>query len=289
MTVAFGLSFVATKYALRGFQPLLVALLRFTVAGAALWLLWRRRAHRERPSPAELRRLALIGFVSLTVYFTFENLGIARTSASAASILIATIPIFVAVLNVVTLREHTTARQWAGALLSFAGIVILVGLAGGVGVGVRGDLLVLAASLSAAVYSLLARRLLLSRSALYVTTFQTSSARCSWRLWRWSRRYLRDVRAPTPQAIGAVLYLALACSMLANLLLNYAFRFLPANRVAVFINLTPLVGVGGAYVLLGERFTAGQAVAAAIVVGGVWLANSVARAGGGSRGRERRR
>ena len=36
MTVAFGLSFVATKYALRGFEPLLLALLRFTLAGGIL-------------------------------------------------------------------------------------------------------------------------------------------------------------------------------------------------------------------------------------------------------------
>ena len=36
MTVAFGLSFVATKYALRGFEPLLLALLRFALAGGCL-------------------------------------------------------------------------------------------------------------------------------------------------------------------------------------------------------------------------------------------------------------
>ena len=46
MPFAFGVSFVATKYALRGFEPLFIALLRFTLAGAILWVLLRlRRAY----------------------------------------------------------------------------------------------------------------------------------------------------------------------------------------------------------------------------------------------------
>jgi drug/metabolite transporter (DMT)-like permease len=280
MTVAFGLSFAATKYALRGFQPLLVALLRFSIAGGGLWVVWRLRPERERAARPELLRLALLGFVSLTVYFTFENLGIARTSASAASILIATIPIFVAVLNLVTLREGTTARQYAGVLLSFAGIVILVQLGAGVGGGgVSGDLLVLAASVSAAVYTILARRLLVKRSALFVTTFQNLFGALFMAPLALAEALVAGVKGPTPQAIGAVLYLAVVCSMLAYLMLNYAFRFIEASRVSVFINLTPIVGVAGAYVLLGERFTAGQALAAVVVVLGVWLTNSGMRRG----------
>src|SRR5665647_778013 len=174
MTVAFGLSFVATKYALRGFEPLLLALLRFVLAGGILWVVWRFRRGPQRVSRGELGRLAVLGFVSLTVYFRFENLGIARTSASEAAILIATIPLFVVILNTFTLREHNTARQWAGIALSFAGIAALVLLGGGGAGGgsLTGNLLVLAASLSAGVYSILARRLLVSRPALFVTTFQ---------------------------------------------------------------------------------------------------------------------
>ena len=120
------------------------------------------------------RRLALLGFVSLTVYFSFENLGIARTSASEAAILIATVPLFVVILDTFTLRERTTSRQWSGIVLSFVGIAALVLLGGGSTGGgtLAGNLLVLAASLTAGVYSIFARSLLVSRPALFVTTFQ---------------------------------------------------------------------------------------------------------------------
>jgi len=289
MTVAFGLSFVATKYALRGFEPLLLALLRFALAGGILWVVWRLRRGPERVSRAELGRLALLGFVSLTVYFSFENLGIARTSASEAAILIAAIPLFVVILNTFTLRERTTARQWAGIALSFAGIAALMllgGGAGGAGGGaggglagnLAGNLLVLAASLSAGVYSILARRLLVSRPALFVTTFQNLFGALFMLPLALAEAALVGVRHPTPGAAGGVLFLTVVCSITAYLLLNYAFRFIPASKVAVFINLTPIVAIAGAYALLGERFTPGQAAAAVVVVAGVWLTNS----GGGA-------
>jgi drug/metabolite transporter (DMT)-like permease len=279
MTAAFGLSFVATKYALRGFQPMLVALLRFSLAGGLLWIVWRLRRERERVTRHELARLAALGFVSLTLYFAFETNGIARTSASKAALIIATIPIFVAVLAALVLGERAGPRRWAGIVVSFAGVAALVLLGGGEGGGsLTGDLLGLAAALTAAVYNLMARSLLLTRSALYVTAFQNLFGALFMLPIAVAEAILVGVRDPTGEAGLGVLYLAIFSSTLAYLLLNYAFRFLEASLVAVFVNLTPVVGVAAAYVLLGERFTSGQAVAALVVMAGVWLANS----GGGA-------
>ena len=279
MPFAFGMSFVATKYALRGFAPLFIALLRFALAGAILWVLLRLRREREPVTRRDLGRLALMGFVSLTVYFSFENTGIARTSASQAAILIATIPIFVAVLNVFTLREPMAARQWTGVVLSFAGIVALVSFGGqNSGGSVGGDLLVLAASLSAAVYSIMARSLLLERSALSVTAYQNLFGAAFMLPLALVEAAVVGVRRPTADAVGGVLFLTVMCSVIAYLLLNYAFRFIEASRLSVFINLTPLVGVGFAFLVLGERFTGAQAAAAVVVVVlGVWLTNTGSR------------
>jgi len=283
MTVAFGLSFVATKYALRGFQPLLIALLRFTIAGAVLWLLWRLRRRRERVTRADLARFAGLGFVSLTLYFALEIGGIARTSASEAAIIIATIPIFVGVLAAVVLHERNDARLWLGIALSFAGVAALVLLGGGDAGGTPlGNLLVLGAAFTAAVYNLMARRLMVSRSALYVTAYQHLFGAVFTAPLALVELFVVGARRPTGASVAGLAYLAFFCSVLAYLLLNYAFRFLEGSRVAVFINLTPVVAVAAAYVLLGERFTPGQAVAAVVVVLGVWIANTGGRTEGAS-------
>jgi len=274
MTAAFGLSFVAVKYALRGFQPMLVALLRFSIAGAVLWVAWRLQPRREHVTRQELARLALLGFVSLTLYFAFETNGVARTSASNASLIVATIPIFVAVLGAVFLGERAGRRRWTGILLSFAGVAGLVLLGGEEGGGsIVGDLLVLGAAVTGAVYNLMARDLLQTRSALYVTAFQNLFGALFMLPIAVVEALLVGVRTPTSSACLGVAYLSVFSSVLAYLLLNYAFRFLEASLVAVFVNLIPVVGVAAAYALLGERFTIGQAVAAAVVVAGVWVAS----------------
>lgn len=279
MTFAFGLSFVSTKFALRGFEPLLIALVRFTLAGVILWTIWRRRAGRERASRAELARLAALGFVSLTVYFTFENVGIAHTSASEAAILIAAIPIFVNIVNVFTLKEHNSPLEWAGIVLSFTGVVLLIRFGNGSGGGtLLGNLLVLAASFSAAIYNVMARRLLVSRSALFVTAFQNLFGALFMLPLAAVEMIVVGVRRPTVSAALGLAYLTLFCSVLAYLLLNYAFRFVEASKASVFTNLVPVVAVGSAFVMLGERFTAGQAAAAVVVIAGVWLTNRGGRA-----------
>jgi drug/metabolite transporter (DMT)-like permease len=275
MPFFFGMTFAVTKFALRGFQPLQLCLVRFVVAGAILLLLWRLRRHRERLTWADMKQLALLGFVSLTVYFTFETLGIARTSASEASIIIASIPVFVSVLAAVFLKERNAPLQWAGVALSFAGVIALVMLGGASGQGaLAGNLLVLGAALAASVYQLLARRFLVAdRSALYLTAFQNLFGALFMAPLAAVELALVGARRPTLEAGLGVGYLILFSSVLAYLLLNYGLRFVPASRASTFVNLTPIVAVVGAYVLLGERFTIGQGLAAVVVVAGVWLAN----------------
>jgi drug/metabolite transporter (DMT)-like permease len=51
-----------------------------------------------------------------------------------------------------------------------------------------------------------------------------------------------------------------------------------AGRASAFTNVVPVIAVIGAFIVLGERFAAAQAVAAVVVLGGVFLANRGRRA-----------
>jgi drug/metabolite transporter (DMT)-like permease len=57
----------------------------------------------------------------------------------------------------------------------------------------------------------------------------------------------------------------------------------PAGRASVFTNIVPVIAVGVAYVVLGERFTAGQALAAVVVLAGVVLVTRTPEAAARSR------
>src|SRR5659263_18521 len=97
--------------------------------------------------------------------------------------------------------------------LSFAGIAALVPLGGGGAGGgsLTGNLLVLAASLSAGVYSILARRLLVSRPALFVTTFQNLFGALFMLPLALAEAALVGLRHPTPRATSGLLFLTVVC------------------------------------------------------------------------------
>jgi drug/metabolite transporter (DMT)-like permease len=120
----------------------------------------------------------------------------------------------------------------------------------------------------------MARHMLVKRSALFVTTFQNLFGALFMLPLALIEALLFGVRGPAWTSVGALVYLALICSVLGYLLLNYALGSVEAGKASAFLNLIPVVGVAGAYLVLGERFTPGQAVAAAVVVLGVWLTNS---------------
>ena len=232
MTFAFGLSFVATKYG--------AARLRAAAARAAALHAGRRhplgasggcarRASRSRaPSSAGSR---CSGFVSLTVYFSFENIGDrahqrqrgrdphrrrSRSSSSSS--------------NVFTLREHNSGaavgRHRCSRSRGIVALVLARPAARGGGYAHRQP--------AGARRLPLGRRLqhpgaapARSRSALFVTTFQNLFGA----LFMAAAGARGGARRGGPPAhrgrrLGGVLFLTLVCSSLAYLLLNYAFRFL---------------------------------------------------------------
>ena len=104
----------------------------------------------------------------------------------------------------------------------------------------------LGASLAGAVYTVMARRLLVTRSALFVTAFQNLFGALFMAPLAALEAATVGVRTPTAAAVAAVLYLALLGSVVAYLLLNYGLRFVSAGRAAAFTNVMPVIAVGAA-------------------------------------------
>ena len=74
-----------------------------------------------------------------------------------------------------------------------------------------------------------------------------------------------------------VLYLGILASAACYALYNFALRELDASTVGVYTNIDPIVGVACAFLFLGERLSAAQALGAAVIFAGMWLASSAKR------------
>jgi drug/metabolite transporter (DMT)-like permease len=273
--VLWGLSFIAIKIALESFPPIIYMFLRFSLASLVLLSILMLRGFPRLDKITHLQ-LFLTGLFEPGLYFFFETLGLTMTSASKASIILATIPILVMILARIFLHESIHKRSFYAIFLSVAGICLLVmGHSTGIEVStsVTGDLLTLGAAVSAALYMICARNLGSQLSALVITAFQMFYGTLMFlpvfvfksHAFNWSTANL--------ESSAAIIFLALFCTVGGYSLYNYALTQIPASEASVFLNGVPVVTTIAAAFMLGERLAPVQLTGGILVLVAVFMAN----------------
>lgn len=273
-------AFVAMKYAIAVFDPIVVIFGRMLLAALVLApIAWRMHPHQER-RPGDLKFLLLMGLGEPCLYFVFEGYALTLTSASQAGMVAATLPLMIAVAAVLFLRERVTRRTLAGCVLALAGVAWLTwaGTADEAAPNpVLGNLLEVLAMASATCYMIIGKHLSPRYSPLYLTAFMAVEGT----LFFLPLLFLPTTTLPTvfpPTAVASIVFLGIGVTLLAYLCYNYGNSNMPASKAGVFINLVPVGTVALAWLLLGETFTLQQTLASALVLAGVLASQGAAEA-----------
>ncbi len=277
MALLFGLSFVATKFALRALPPFTLIFVRFFLASLILWAVFRRKRE-SRIRREDRRRMFLASLIVPGLYFLGETYGLKLSSATTVSMLISSIPIHAALFGLILLGERIPFWRAAGILLSIAGVAIILSAGAGENgaweMAWSGNLLAIGAAVCAGLYMAIARDLTTRYSPLAVTTFQSLFTVVLF----FPLTIMELFTSFTWEHLGvstalAVIYLALFCSVLAFFLWNYGISRLEAGKAAVFTNLVPVFTVIGATLFLGEKIQLEQVLGGVLVICGVSLAS----------------
>jgi drug/metabolite transporter (DMT)-like permease len=271
-----GSSFVATKIALQSFSVFSYIFIRFALAGIVFGILLKKSSRPRLPGRIHLQLLA-VAFFEPGLYFVLETVGLQRTSASSASIIIASIPVVVALVAAVLLKEKLRMRGWSGIVLSLAGIAVLTLFDDNPDyqdISVIGNLLVFLSALSASGYIITARRLAARLSALEITGYQILYGALFF-LPMFLLERIRGVAVTyTAESVAALIFLVIFSTVIAFLSYNYALTRIDASRAAVFLNGVPVVTVVVAAVMLGESLGILQLIGGAVVLTGVTITNT---------------
>ena len=120
-------SYAVTKQVLDDVGPLTIGAIRFTMAALLLGLLIRLNRQRPaRPDARQRRQLYLSGFLGITVYFILENVGVDLSTASDASLIVATYPMMTMLLELVVFRTRMPRLRVTGVLLATVGAFLVV-------------------------------------------------------------------------------------------------------------------------------------------------------------------
>ncbi len=276
LAIIWGVNFVVVKFALSVIEPLAFNALRFPLACLVLYWVLRARGDSLVPRKKDVGTLIGLGILGHVLYQLVFIYGLDLTLAGNASVLLATSPVWTAMLAAGLGHERPGLWVWIGAAGTLAGMaLVVVGGGGGLELGgntLPGDLLMILAAVAWALFTVLARPLVLEYGPLRVT---------AWTVWIGAVGLIllgvptvsrMDFGAVPLGAWAAVGYAGVFALAVAYVAWYRGVEKLGSSRTAVYSNVVPIVALLTAWIWLGEVPTGPQVAGAALVIGSVTLA-----------------
>ncbi|GAC1656559.1 MAG: DMT family transporter [Vulcanimicrobiaceae bacterium] len=269
-----GFGFVFGKLALREMPYGATITFRFAVAAIALLpvVFWRRISISRR----DLLYFAIAGILYVPLQFLLQFAGLAKTSLTHASLIVALLPALIALASLTFTRN--AQPQWWPIVASAAGAIIVVVRPGGTAT-ILGDALVLLSLAGAVGWVLFSERFVRRYDAIVSSAYI---------LWMGTAALLCYELVVSPHdlvahysatAWAATVASGVFCTAVTTVFWNVGLRIVPASDAGVFINLEPLIGSGAGILFFGDA--CGWTVAlggALIIAGAVWVTKMAAPA-----------
>jgi drug/metabolite transporter (DMT)-like permease len=267
---------VASRLAVGQIQPMQLVCLRWVMVLAVMWPLYggQVRAHWGEVRP-QLVRLVVVAFLGLTAFNALFYVAAHTTTAVNMGILQGSVPVIVLAGAFLAYGTRATPVQIAGVLITALGVVVVATQGQPLAIlGLdlnRGDLLMLTACALYAIYTVALRDRPKMPGAAFFTLLALISAVTSVPL-AVAEAAVSGWTFPTWQGWVVTCWVAIFPSTLAQLFFVRAVDLIGPGRTGVFVNLVPIFAAILAVVLLGEPFALFHAIALALVLGGIWLA-----------------
>jgi drug/metabolite transporter (DMT)-like permease len=270
VSVLWGIPYLLIKIAVDdGIPPAFVAWAR-VVLGAAVLIPLAWKAGAPRGIRDRLKWLAAFAVAEIVIPFPLIAAGERHVDSSAASILIAAAPLFVALL---ALRLDVTERiggwRLAGLFIGLAGVIIFVGI----DIGGRTDELFGALAILAAAFGYAAGPMILKRhlSALDPRVSMGASLVMAAMLLAPAAALDPPRAIPSAGAIFALLGLGFLCTAAAFTAYGVLIAEAGPGRALVVTYVNPVVAIAAGMAVRGERPGAGAALGLALILAGSWL------------------
>ncbi len=284
INILWGGSSLAAKVALgtpghAGLPPMTLAFVRFSLAALLMYGVALGRKVDLAVSRGDWGRFWAMGILGLALTYLLGYIGIQRTAASAYALIIATEPVFLAILSFLLLQEPMPASKVGGIAAGLLGVYLIVAngwapvqFSG----AVLGDLLIALGLVFEASSSIVGKGLVARYPAVTVMTYQMTSGAITLAPFALYELFTavrggHPVPFPTASVWLSLLYLVVPCTVFAYTVWFTILDKRQAGEMSVFLFIQPVVGTLLGVWLLHERLTPFKIVGALLVLLAVGL------------------
>lgn len=277
----FGLSFLFSKMALNTADTFELLSFRFLTAFLAMSALILFKVISVNYKGKNIKGLFLLGLMEPIIYFIFETYGIKFSSSSKAGLMIALIPIGVTILSAYFLKERPSYSQVIFIILSVAG-VMLIGIMGSSNSGggnLLGIILLLGAVLSAAMFSIISRKLSAQFTSMELTYSMMVQAMIFFNaisiIQHIRNKNITEYFKPLTNTtfLISISYLGLLSSVVAYFLTNFTLSKIEAVKSSVLSNISTIISIAAGVLFLKESFHYYHLIGSVMIILGVWGTN----------------
>lgn len=274
--VFWGISFILTKELFLTEEHMTVTILialRLAIATLVMLPTLALTRNLEPIKKGDLIWFLLLALCEPFIYHLCETSGVQLVSGSLASVVIATIPLFVPFGMWMAYRQRIGLRLIIGVVLSLGGVFILIAGGDSLDGNLKGLLFLAGAVVIAVVYTLLLVKIVKRYKPLTITTWQNLIGL----LYFLPLVLLLDgqhlpLLSYSPHMLTMLLILGICCSTLAYAFYNLGVRVLGASEACIFNNAIPVFSLIAAILIGQEAFSWLKVLGIVVVIAGVILA-----------------
>ena len=273
----FGLTFMFSKIGLQSIHPIGLIAFRFSIASLVLIFLNMIKVIQIKFSKAQLVALLPLVFFQPILGFSSEVFGINFSQSSEAGMMIALIPILVAILSFLFSSEKPTFKQSVSIVLSVSGVIFIqvMNIRTVLNFSILGALLMFISAFAAASFNMFSRKLSTTVTPVQITSLMMFSGAIVFMSWYLTilvtSNELALLFAPFQSFsfVVSVVYLGVIASIMGFFLVNYNLKHLPAHVSSIFANVATLTSILAGVIFLNEILYWYHMLGAAMIISGV--------------------
>ena len=278
VVTAWGTSFIATKALMEDASctPVEVYIYRFALAYLLVLCLTFKKIFCN--SIRDELQLLMCGVCAGSMFFILENTALQYTTTGNVSLLSCMSPMITAALMALFYRLRIGVGLIIGSLIAFVGVVCIIFSHGeGFEINPMGDLLALSSSFVWALYAVGVKRLIPVYTSLFITRklfFYGVLTALPLLLISHGDTHLGAIFTNATYLLN-LLFLVVACSVLAYLLFNYAMKSLGSVTANNYLYMQPLITMVVGYFVLGETITLPGYIGCVLIIGGLIISDKL--------------